>query len=105
MELPYKESKAFMDWYLETYAPFKMGEDWKYELPIIYSEDPKKTSDEHHTMRAEVLTEILGPRKSKRVYKDRGSYKQTWLDYVLGWLWLGYWPTFKHINEKENATK
>lgn len=101
MELPYKESKAFIDWYMETYAPLTMGDDWKYELPIIYSDNPEETSEQHHAMWAEVLTKILWPRKSKRIYKDRWNYKQTWLDYVLGWLWLGYWPTFKSNSEKD----
>lgn len=102
MELPYKESKAFMDWYMEMYGPMlKMGENWKYELPIIYSDDPQKTSEEHHTIWAEALTKILGPRKSKRIYKDRWSYKQTWLNYVLGWLWLGYSPVFKSNKERK----
>ena len=91
-----------MDWYMEMYSPMlKMGENWKYELPIIYSDNPHETSEEHHTMWAETLTKILGPRKSKRIYKDRWSYKQTWLDYVLGRLWLGYWPIFKSNEEKK----
>ena len=60
MELPYKESRAFIDWYMETYgAIMKKGEDGKRELPIIYCNDPKMESDIHHKLWENKLTEII----------------------------------------------
>ena len=96
MELTHKQEEAFKEWYLQTYKDdMKMGEDGRWELPIIYSSNPKLESEVHHQMWADKLTELLGPRKAKQVYKDRGTWKQTYLDYALGWLWLGYGPTFR----------
>ena len=83
------------------WALCKKRDDGKLDLPIIYSDNPKETEEKHYEERKKYLIMLIWPRRSKRVYKDRWGYKQTWLDYVLGWLWLDYSPVFKSNKGKE----
>lgn len=96
--------EEFMQWYIQKYWTLcKKRDDGKLDLPIIYSDNPKETEEKHYEERKKYLIMLIWPRRSKRIYKDRWDYKQTWLDYVLGWLWLGYWPIFKSNKEKDET--
>lgn len=94
--------EEFMEWYMQKYGDLcKKRKDWKLDLPVIYSDNPKETEEEHYEQRKKYLIMLIGPRRSKRIYKERWNYKQTWLDYVLSWLRLGYSPVFKSNSKKD----
>ena len=99
-----KMGEEFREWYMKKYRKFcELKDDWKLTLPVIYSDNPGETEKEHYEEWWRYLTKLLWPRRSKRIYKDRGTYKQTWLDHTLWWLWLGYAPIFKSNKEKDET--
>lgn len=59
-----------------------------WELPHIKKEE----EEEHIRMRNDKLTEIIWPRKSKRIYKIRPYWPETVLHKVFSCLWLCYGP-------------
>ena len=96
--------EEFIQWYMQKYWTLcEKRDDGKLDLPIIYSDNPKETQEKHYEERKKYLIMLIWPRRSKRIYKDRWSYKQTRLDYVLSWLWLGYSPIFKSNKEKNET--
>lgn len=105
MLLTDKQAEKYVEWFKKTYkndAPIE--EDWRMGIPVIYSEDPEKTEQEHKEMWLKEIRKLMWKNADKK-YTHRGGNTETYAEAQFNSLWLYHGPYFKHINEKENATK
>ena len=105
MLLTDKQVEEYIEWFKETYKDYApIEENWRMGIPVIYSEDPEKTEQEHREMWLKEIRKLMWKNANKK-YTHRGGITETYAEAQFNSLWLYNWPYFKHINEKENATK
>lgn len=104
MLLTDNQINKWIEWFMETYKDScAVTPEWKMDIPIIYSEDPDKTEEEHAEMWRNELRKLMGESYDKG-YVHRGWRKDTLWEAQFQALWLYNWPIFKSITEKENET-
>ena len=99
-----RQINEWINWFMEIYKnDCAVTSEWKMDIPIIYSEDPNKTEEEHIKMWRGKLKELMW-KKYNQEYIHRGWRKDTLWEAQFNALRLFNGPIFKSITEKENET-
>ena len=105
MLLTDKQTDQYIEWFKENYWQYcPIDEEWRLWIPIIYCENPEEEEKKHKDIWLEEIRKLMWSNADKQ-YIHRWGRKDTYAWVQLESLWLYHGPTFKHISEKENATK
>lgn len=102
MLLTDKQVEQWVEWFKETYkndAPIEA--DGRMWIPIIYSDNPEQTEEEHKEMRKNKLRELMKKNYDKK-YIHRGWREDTYWNAQFNSIWLYNGPIFKWLDEKWN---
>lgn len=105
MLLTDKQIEEYIKWFKENYWQYcPIEKDGRLWVPIIYCDDPEKEEERHKQIWLEEIKKLMGKNANKK-YVHRGWIEETYAEAQANALFLYHGPYFKHINEKENATK
>lgn len=103
MLLTEKQTDKRIEWFIKTYKDdCAVTPEGKLDIPIIYSEDPDKTEEEHAEMWRKKLRELMW-RKYNNRYVHKGWREDTLWEAQFQALRLYNWPIFKSIKEKDET--
>lgn len=96
--MTHEQQQQFVEFYRRLYWDTSV-ETGTWELPTIFKDEEEL----HRNMWKLQLTKILGKTKANSIYYHSWWRRETYLDHVLSWLWLWYWPKVLDYNETVNA--